>query len=391
MPWKEETIMTQKYGFIEEVLKHQRSFSAICEAYNISRQTGYKIMRAFKAGGYDALEAQSRAPHRQARQTPAEIELKVLTIRTKHPTWGGRKIRAYLIRNGLAVASTPHPSTITDILRRHDLIDKEASLKRQKLSRFEHPEPNSLWQMDFKGRFKMLNKSRCFPLTITDDHSRFSLCVQACANEKRETVLSYFLRVCETNGMPKQVNVDNGNPWGNSSLYPHTQFTVTLMKLGIKVTHSRPKHPQTNGKCERLHRTLKEDVILRHHIRNMAHAQSLFDEWRETYNYERPHEALQMAVPADRYQKSPIILPDKVPELEYEAGALLRKVRGNGGFSYNNQEYLIGKAFKNEYVEIKTDEERKVAKVYFGRHMVYRFDLQARSQNGVILPESMID
>jgi transposase InsO family protein len=263
---------------------------------------------------------------------------------------------------------------VNSILKRNNLIDIEESLKRQKLIRFERENPNDLWQMDFKGKFQLLTKQSCYPLTIIDDHSRFSLSIKACANEQYLTAKKQLIHVFETYGLPNQINVDNGNPWGNSKLLPHTTLTVWLMRLGIKVTHSRPRHPQTNGKCERFHRTLKNDLISRIPIRTFSHAQKLFNEWRHHYNYERPHEAIDMDVPGDRYNVSNRRMPSKVPKIEYDSNAILRSARGNGYISFNGKEYLVGEAFKGSLIEVKRDESEHRIALYFGQFNIYTYD-----------------
>ena len=188
------------------------------------------------------------------------------------------------------------------------------------------------------------------------------------------TVKKHLIHVFENYGLPNQINVDNGNPWGNPTLLPHTALTVWLMQLGIKVTHSRPRHPQTNGKCERFHRTLKNDLISRQAMRTFSHAQKLFNEWRHQYNHERPHEGIDMEVPVNRYVASKKQMPDKLAIIEYNDDAILRKVRGNGYISYNNKEYLIGKAFQGNHVEIKHDEIDKCIKLFFGHFKIYTYD-----------------
>lgn len=145
------------------------------------------------------------------------------------------------------------------------------------------------------------------------------------------------------------------------------------MRLGIKVTHSRPKHPQTNGKIERFHRTLKKDVISRNKIIDFIHAQKLFDEWRDIYNNERPHEALGMLVPAKRYQPSKIAMPQNLAPIEYSEAAILYKVRGNGYVSYKNKEYLVGQGFNGLFIEIKPDKVSGLIKIYFGKNKIYTY------------------
>jgi transposase InsO family protein len=267
-------------------------------------------------------------------------------------------------------------STIADILKRNGFISEEASSRNHPINRFERVESNELWQMDFKGQFQLGTKESCYPLTILDDHSRFSLCLHAGKNEDMIPVKNQLIIAFKQFGLPKQINVDNGRPWGNSCLVKHTQLTVWLLRLNILVTHSRPRHPQTNGKIERFHRTLKEDVLHKQRISNYAQAQKLFNQWRKIYNYERPHEAIAMRVPADCYEPSPRPLPDKLETIEYDSGATIRKVTQKGSISFEGKDYYVGKAFSGYYLEIKADEVSCEVELYLGRQKIQTSDLR---------------
>ena len=374
MPWIEETIMSQKMAFIERALEKDRSFTQLCIDFNVSRKTGYQILSLYKEKGPSGLKLGSRAPLYSPNKTPKLIEEKVIEIRIKYPTWGPRKIERILQKNG--IEKIPSISTILAILKRNGYITLEESLKRKKLCRFEREFSNELWQMDFKGNFQLETKESCYPLTIVDDYSRFSPCVRSCANERFLTVFEQLSQVFHGYGLPDQINVDNGNPWGNSRLFKHTKLTIWLMRLGIKVTHSRPFHPQTNGKVERFHRTLKKDVLSRNSIKNFKHAQILFDEWREIYNTKRPHEGIGMLIPADRYKPSQKVMPKKLLSIEYEHGAILRKVRGNGYIFYDKKEYHMGEGFTGFNVEIRPHEGSGIFDIYFGPNKIYTYNLE---------------
>jgi transposase InsO family protein len=368
MAWKEETIMSQKIAFIQAISEGKKPFNQICDDFGISRQAGYKTLKRYKAKGEEGLLSLSRRPLSSPKKISLEIEEKIIAIRIKHPTWGARKINSILKSK---IENCPSISTISAILKRSGYIETEESLKRKKLIRFEREYANDLWQMDFKGKFRLENDARCFPLTIIDDYSRFSLGLKSCANERTNTVLKHLYAIFSEYGLPNQFNVDNGNPWGNSCIVKHTYLTVWLMKLGIKVTHSRPRHPQTNGKLERFHRTLKEDVINRNQIQDFDHAQELFNDWREIYNHERPHEAIGMIPPIKRYTSSKNMMPSKLPTIEYGQDAMVMKVRSNGGVIYKNKEFQVGKAFQGLYVQIKPNELQKIMEIYFGNNRIH--------------------
>lgn len=371
MPWQEKSIMSQKEEFVIRAVEGSASFKSLCEEFGISRTLGYELIKRYSSHGLEGLAPRSKAPITHPNKTPKDIEEEILKTRKKYPTWGPRKIKAYLLKQ--EIKNLPAISTINAVLKRYGCISHEESLKRKELIRFEREEPNELWQMDFKGQFQLMNKQTCYPLTIIDDHSRFSLCLKACVDEALLPVKTQLIRTFKEYGLPHQINVDNGRPWGNSCLVRHTQLTVWLMQVGVKVTHSRPRHPQTNGKNERFHRTLKED-ILKDRIANFTKVQRLFNKWRYIYNYERPHEGIGMLVPADRYKRSLRTMPIKMNDIEYSPDAIVRKI-SKSYITFKKQNYLVGKAFIGHYVELKPSEITGSLDIYFGRHKIYTYDL----------------
>ena len=305
MPWRKMSVMDQRHEFVKLAMQEGANRSELCRRFGISRGTGYKWL-ARSAGGDTVLADRSRRPHHTPWRSDAATEAVVLTVRTEHPAWGARKIAHYLKRAGWVV---PAISTVHEILRRHDQIGWSASNGGRPCQRFEKPEPNLLWQMDFKGWVALVNGERCHPLTMLDDHSRFALCLAACANEQSVTVREHLQTTFRHYGLPDAIFVDNGSPWGDPSGERWTRFSVWLLKLGISVIHSRPYHPQSRGKNERFHRTLVAEVFAMRRFRNLAEAQRAFDAWREVYNFERPHEALGQQVPASRYRPSQRPMP----------------------------------------------------------------------------------
>lgn len=283
--------MSQKLKFLEEVENKVDTISELCRKYSISRTLGYRYINRYKKRGYEGLTEESRVPKLCPHQTSLEMERLIVETRQQYPDWGARKLHRILSEDYPGI-HLPALSTITAVLKRNNLIDKEESLKRQALCRFEKEKPNELWQMDYKGYFSLTTKQRCYPLTILDDHSRFSIGIKALPNEQGKPAISYLELIFREFGLPLQINVDNGNPWGNSRGACHTYFSVWLLRLGIEVTHSRVRHPQTNGKIERFHRTLKQEVLKRNKFESFEQAQNAFEQWRIIYNNRRPHEAL---------------------------------------------------------------------------------------------------
>ena len=362
MPWREETLMSSRRKFVAAVCSSSETVAGACRRFGISRKTGYKWLRRYEEYGEAGLADVCRRPHRSPCRTAIEVEKRVVEVRERHPAWGGRKIHAVLRRSGLA--GVPAPSTITGILRRHGYIDAEESQKHRAFERFERESPNELWQMDFKGHYPV-GDVRCHPLTILDDHSRYLLRLEACPNETHG-VVAYGLRsVFGEYGLPEAMLMDNGAPWGQDTRYPYTRLTVWLIRHGIRVIHSRPYHPQTQGKEERLHRTLTAELLSRTTHDSLEGWQRRFDVWRRMYNHERPHEALGMDVPAARYRRSQRIFTTELPPIEYPNGDAVRKVDQNGRISFQNRILKVGRGFVAQRVGLRPTPIDGVYDIYF--------------------------
>lgn len=370
MPWKEVTYVEQRKTFMDLVLLPGANISEICRRANVSRKTAYKWMNRYEAGVLSSLEDESRRPHISPHQTNPEIENRILEHRENFPTWGARKIQHLLKREALPIV--PAISTITEILRRHGKLGITKSTPAYQ--RFERQAPNDLWQIDFKGHFAM-GTNRCHPLTLLDDHSRYALCLKACKDETGETVKSALIQCFRHYGLPLQMNSDNGNPWGNSN--PDevwNRFAIWLIKLGIQLTHSRPYHPQTNGKLERFHRSLKQELLNQRNFDDLRETQQAFDEWTHLYNHYRPHEAINMKTPSERYQPSFRPYSDLPPKVEYAEG-IIRKVDSAGRVSFKGHALRVGKSFEGEHVAIKETDQEEIYSIFFMQTMVGMVDL----------------
>jgi len=244
-------MMDQRREFVRLASQQGTNRRELCRRFGIHPDTGYKWLGRWTAG--EEVTDRSRRPHSSPKRTDAAIEECVLAVRDAHPAWGARKLVRCLERDGVAA---PAFSTVHEILRRNGRVvaPPGGPVAHQ---RFEKPAPNLLWQMDFKGHVALADGSRCHPLTVLDDHSRYDLCLEACANERGSTVQGRLERTFRRYGLPEAFFVDNGAPWGDSSGQHWTKLGVWLLKLGISVLHSRPYHPQSRGKNERFHRTLK--------------------------------------------------------------------------------------------------------------------------------------
>jgi len=366
LPWSEVTVKDQREEFVRLASQADANVSELCRRFGISRKTGYKWL------GRDDLDDRSRRPHTSPRQLAPALEARVLAVRVEHPAWGGRKIAHVLGRDeGVCVA----PSTVTSVLKRHRLISPAASAAATPWQRFEHPAPNALWQMDFKGHFAT-DRQRCHPLTVLDDHSRFNLVLQALGSERREPVQRMLQRAFERYGLPERINVDNGPPWGTPMEGALTALGVWLIRLGVRLSHSRPLHPQTNGKDERFHRTMDAEVLLGRRFRDLDDAQRQFSHWRHVYNFQRPHEAIGMQTPASRYAASPRSMPAKLPEVHYGPDDIVRRVGDGGRISMRGHKLRVGKALIGQDVALRPRLDRDGAfDVYFCHHKLDPMEL----------------
>lgn len=369
MPWKEVSVMSQREHFYNLWQQQSQPISQLCRLFGVSRKTGYKWIRRGRQGGTDALRDRSRRPRHSRNKTPEPIEQTVIALRQQHPTWGGRKLKRALENQG--VTGIPAASTITEILRRHNLLDEAIAATHKQRLRFEHEQPNDLWQMDFKGHFAM-TRGRCHPLTVLDDHSRFNLVLKACDTETRTAVEPALIEAFERYGLPDRMTMDNGSPWGNRVAGKHTKLSVWLMDLGIQVSFSSPRNPQTQGKDERFHRTLKADVLSRRHFHNLQDCQRSFDAWRDTYNFVRPHDALSLEVPASRFRVSARRYQDWNIAYEYSNEDTVRKVDRSGKTSFRSHKCFLGEAFAGRWVAVKPTIESSVFEIYYRHQCIAR-------------------
>lgn len=374
MPWKHVTPMSQRKEFVHLARVAGANMTRLCERFGISRKTGYKWVARYRREGEPGLADRSRRPRNSPGVTPPALVEAVLHLRQAHPAWGGRKLRARLV--ALGYLPVPAASTITAILHRHGQIDPEESAKHQPWQRFEAEAPNDLWQMDFKGHVA-ISPGRGHPLTVLDDHSRYAVGLEACADQRGATVQERLTSIFRCYGLPRGILVDNGPPWGSDREHPYTPLTVWLLKLGLRVIHARPYHPQTLGKDERFHRTLKAEVLQYCQGLDLAGCQRHLARWRLIYNLERPHEALGLAPPVSRYRASPRRFPERLPQWDYGPADQVRKVQAEGWVSFRGREYRLSKAFRGESVALRPTRRDGIWEVFFGPHRLGGIDEKA--------------
>lgn len=374
MPWKEKTVKMSREEFAKKVIAHEKSISALCREYGISRPTGYKWIERYQSG--ESLEDRSRAPFRTANKTSEETERLILDYRQAHPAIGAIKIRRILENKGHN--SLPCASTLNAILKRNGMISKEASQATTPYQRFEKERPNDMWQADFKGHFLMKDGNRCHPLNIIDDHSRFNLCSDALASETFNETQKSMLRLFDTYGLPVSFLCDNGNPWGTPQTTGYSRFEVWLMELGILTIHGRIRHPQTQGKDESFNRSMTKELLHYAQISNMADAQMQFDRYRDFYNNERPHHALDLDIPANRYCTSVRKLPIRIEDWEYPTGYELRRIKDTGFLTYGGQGYFLSESFGGKTIAIRESHIPGCISLFFRQFLIGRIDVDNR-------------
>jgi len=364
--------MSLRKEFIMKVQAQGYKVSHLCREYRISRKTAYKWLKRYSEEGILGLEDRTKRPSLSPARIRDEFVDGIICLRSKYPSWGGKKLRQLLLNEGHE--NIPSLSTVNRILKREDMIDKKESEKRQAYIRFEREFPNELWQMDFKGYF-LVPGNECHPLTILDDCSRYAICLKACASESEELVRSGLEKAFREYGLPDAMTMDNGSPWKGYAGQRLSRITVWLMRLGIKVSHSRPRHPQTQGKDERFHRSLKEELLRFHNFQSLENAQTSFDEWRELYNYVRPHEGIGMKCPGQRYKASEKRYPERLAPIEYLPGDEVKKVYNNGTVCFRGQWYPVGKPLYGEYVALRQIKENEWD-IYYANSRLCRFKLK---------------
>ena len=376
MPWKEKGLETMRKDFVKRVLAHEKSKSALCREYGISRPTGDKWIARYLAG--EKLEDLSRAPKTRPNKTDSEMEQKIVNYRKTYPAIGAVKMRQIMENDHYT--NLPSARTFNEIFKRNGLITKEASEATKPHQRFEKSYPNEMWQADFKGDFRMENGVRCHPLNIIDDHSRMNLCCEPCLTETFREIKPHMERIFKEFGLPFSFLCDNGNPWGTQQSTGFSSFEVWLMELGILTLHGRILHPQTQGKEERFNGSLKKECLKFHKIENQGDAARIFAEYRNFYNNIRPHMALDLKVPASRYQKSPREYPSKISDWQYDSDLNIRKVKSSGYISINGQGYFLSEAFGNKQIAFRESSKgAHLINLYFRQFRIGQIDIEKRA------------
>ena len=346
MPWRNKTVEELRKEFINEAI-NTNNFSSLCREFGISRRTGYNWLERSKIT--DDLSDRSHARKNISNKTPSETEELILSIRNENPGWGAKTIHKVLSNEGYS--ELPCIKTVNNILKRCGYISQEESLKHTPYKRFEKEKCNQMWQTDFKGEFLTNDGKKCFPLDILDDHSRFSIKIAPFLNTENVVLPSFKVAFYEY-GMPDSVLSDNGTQFAGFR-QGYTQFEKWLMNHDVLPIHGRIKHPQTQGKIERFHRTMKSELLNHNKFRNIIEADCALQEWRYKYNNLRPHEALGMKCPAEIYKRSDREYCDVVNNYEYGGQYHIIKVNSWGYVRYGGWQIYLSETMIDEYIEFR--------------------------------------
>lgn len=345
MPWENKTVEETRREFVEAAQECE-NFSSLCRDFGITRKTGYKWLERFQRG--EQLNDRSRKPLVIANKTSSEVEQLVVSKRNNHPGWGAKKLKQVLENEGYEI---PCIKTVNNILNRNGCISKEESLKHRPYIRFEKERCNEMWQTDFKGEFKMKDGNYCYPLNIFDDHSRFVIKIEPSLSTAN-VVLPTFRAAFEEFGVPDSVLSDNGAQFAGFR-QGYTQFEKWLMNHDVLPIHGRMKHPQTQGKIESFHRAMNSELLKHYTPANIEDAQRVFQEWRDTYNSVRPHEALGMRRPSDVYIRSNKDYCDTVPKYEYGGECHVIKVNNWGYVRFDKWQIYLSETMIGEHIEFR--------------------------------------
>ena len=365
MPWKESRIVDQRLQFLSSYQQKEMSLSDLCREFGVSRPTGYRWINRYKEVGPEGLLDRNRKPHGCSHATSEATENAILALRSKHPSWGARKLKARLEKVQPHV-NWPAASTFGNILHRAGLTNPKQKKRRTTPCSEPFSEvtaPNQLWCMDFKGYFSTGDGTRCDPFTITDAHSRYLIRCQTVSRMD----LSQVVAVCEAAmreyGMPARIRTDNGAPFAGTGLLGLSKLSLSWTKMGIVHERIQLGRPQQNGRHERMHRTLKEDTTKPPAL-TLRLQQKKFDRFRQIFNHERPHEGLNNETPASLYQRSSIMFPTVLTPFTYPRGFQTRRVNTSGDISWHKDRVFISQVFSFEDLGFEEMDE-EIFRVYF--------------------------
>jgi transposase InsO family protein len=372
--------MEQRVEFVIRAVQGGEPISRLCAEYEISRPTGYLWMRRYEeAGSVQGVAERSRRPRHSPQQTPQEHEDRVVELRRLH-SWGAKKLVVLLAREGIRLPVV----TVNRILKRRGLM-AAAAVHRPATQRFVRPAPNQLWQMDFKGPWRV-TEGVCYPLSILDDHSRYLVGLHALASTGTAGVAAGLRRTFEAYGVPEAMRMDHGTPWWSmTNGHGLTRLAVELIRQGIRLYYSGIRHPQTQGKVERLHRSLKHRLEGWGRPGSMAESTAALAVFRDEYNQVRPHEALDMEVPAQHYHASSRAYDPQPPEWEYEPGMEVKALNSEGFLEYQHQRYFVCEALAQQPVGTQRIENQLLVK--YRNAWIREIDIMSGRTSALVLAD----
>ncbi|MCR5886097.1 IS481 family transposase [Rhizobacter sp. J219] len=374
MPWKETSTMDAKVAFILDWNSQKYQMTELCARYGVSRKTAYKWVKRYLEHGPDGLWERSHAPQRSANRTSDEVEQAIVQCRLRHPSWGPKKLLWTLERRQPQL-ELPSRTTVAEILKRNDLV-----LAKKRPRPVGHPgrpsmvvnKPNDCWSMDFKGQFRTGDGVYCYPLTVTDNHSRYLLACQGLPGTLLEPTQAMLTKVFKEYGLPSRLRSDNGVPFAAYTLGRLSRLSVWLLKLGVMPELIEPGKPQQNGRHERMHRTLKDET-LKPPGANARVQQRKFNVWRREFNEDRPHEAHDGLTPHDVHVPSSRRMPSKLLAPEYPDRFEVRYVSANGGIRWYKKWVNVSSVLIGEYVGLEEVDDGQWD-VYFANYRLGRLN-----------------
>ena len=384
--------MSEKERFVILAKTGRFTISELCKDFGISRKTGHKYLQRYGSEGRDGLVERSRRPKSSPNATADSVEDLIVSERRKHPTWGPKKIRDLLLKIH-GIERPPRESTIALVLSRHGLSQRRKRKPGAYRARPEHltepTRPNEVWTFDFKGWFLLQNGQRCDPLTVCDRYSRFVIGCHGCANQQFKGTLSVCKKLMRHHGLPDIIRVDNGAPFASIALGGLSQLSVWWVEQGIRVEFMTPASPCQNGSHERMHRDLKAEAT-KPASKNLSAQRKRFERWRSEYNYDRPHESLDMLRPSEIYRKSSRRLGEKY-KMRYPDGYEVKRVSGSGHISYGGSNFYLSEIYSGCRVGLFENDDGITELHYSNLHLgnlEYNFGDPYRPGPGVARPQN---
>jgi putative transposase len=382
MPWSQTDPMKERMKFVVQAQEGFYGMTELCERFGISRQTGYTWLRRYEQEGPAGLASRSHAPRTCPHRIPEEVRAALLEARKAHPDWGPRKILIYLQARRPEL-ELPAASTVGDLYKREGLVESRPPRRR-----WSHPgrvsytveAANQLWNTDFKGEFRMGNGTLCYPLTVTDTYTRYLLACDGLDSTAHQGAWASFQKLFRARGLPQAIRSDNGGPFCTQAIGGLSRLSVWWTKLGIKHERIEPAHPEQNGSHERMHRTLKRGT-LRPPAAHIRVQQERFDAFRNEFNQERPHEALQMQTPASLYVPCEREMPEQLAAPQYAGHCVVRRVRGNGILYFRDQAIFLSELLIGEDIALEEIDDG-VWSIYFYDLLLARLDVRTFELSG---------